>query len=160
MIRPYWPLWSFLYNGRSAKWLYGHKYGQVDSLFKGMEKWRSPVKELNWFLCSIISNRQKKLVADFPLFFSDFPLYFLKWLATVCYCSDGSDISFWCLIMTWNKLGQIIIFQIQHFLFSWHTSMNPRLWLNYLLCLYFDLNIQFKFICSQFEIWLLRGLNK
>ena len=33
---------------RSAIWLYGHKCGQVGCLLKGMEKCRSPVKELNW----------------------------------------------------------------------------------------------------------------
>ena len=47
MVGPYLPLWPFLDNGRSAIWLYGHKYGQVGCLFKDMEKCRSPVKKLN-----------------------------------------------------------------------------------------------------------------
>ena len=44
IVRPYWP---FIDYGRFAIWLYGHKYGQIGCLFKGMEKCRSHVEKLN-----------------------------------------------------------------------------------------------------------------
>ena len=59
-------LWPFLDNGRSAIWLNGHKYDRIECLFKGMEKSRSG---------------QKKFDSNYPLNFSEFPLYLQKVMA-------------------------------------------------------------------------------
>ena len=83
LVWPYGHIWN---------WPYGIEYGQYGCLLKQLYKCSTLVKELSLFDLFCRNGSKIGLVALFPLYFSENPLYMQKVVATPHKCPKTDDI--------------------------------------------------------------------